>query len=486
MEQTFTGRLQRDMKQVQGLLNMHINMDINLREFSFLTFSAALFYLDGMVSSNMLQAYIIKPCLEARRLLPLAGTARELLTKQVLISSSFEMEESVEKAARALMNGQVLLLCDTMKNAILVDVREFAKRPVGTPLTESVVVGQQQGFNESIRDNITLIRRIVHTPDLINEMITVGKSMPTAVSLMYLKDVAPEKTLERLKARLEKIDLDCVLSIGILQQLIEDHPMAFLPQAVTTERPDRAASFLLEGQIVLVMDGSPMAMALPINFFHLMHASDDSNMCWQYGFFIRLIRIIGICTMLYLPGVFVALTMYHLEALPLPLIESIIVSQSTVPLSLFTETLLMLIIFDLINEAGTRVPGILGSSLSIVSGLIMGQAAVEANLISPLLIIVAASAGLGSHAIPDYSVSIAFRILQMGFLFAAALGGFFGLCLLTIVLVCGLCGMTSLGAPYLAPLSPARSRNLDLFFRSPIWLNRTRTYLANRGKDRRV
>ena len=486
MEQTFTGRLQRDMKQVQGLLNMHINMDINLREFSFLNFSAALFYLDGMVSSNMLQAYIIKPCLEARRLLPLAGTARELLTKQVLISSSFEMEESVEKAARALMNGQVLLLCDTMKNAILVDVREFAKRPVGTPLTESVVVGQQQGFNESIRDNITLIRRIVHTPDLINEMITVGKSMPTAVSLMYLKDVAPEKTLERLKARLEKIDLDCVLSIGILQQLIEDHPMAFLPQAVTTERPDRAASFLLEGQIVLVMDGSPMAMALPINFFHLMHASDDSNMRWQYGFFIRLIRIIGICTMLYLPGVFVALTMYHLEALPLPLIESIIVSQSTVPLSLFTETFLMLIIFNLINEAGTRVPGILGSSLSIVSGLIMGQAAVEANLISPLLIIVAASAGLGSHAIPDYSVSIAFRILQMGFLFAAALGGFFGLCLLTIVLVCGLCGMTSLGAPYLAPLSPARSRNLDLFFRSPIWLNRTRTYLANRGKDRRV
>jgi Bacillus/Clostridium GerA spore germination protein. len=485
MENKFSGHLAKDLMRMRDGLHMDVNMDVNLREFSFLHFSAAIFYLDGMVSSNMLQAYVIKPCLEAKLLMPMAGTALDLLTKKVLISSSFEIERDIKKSIQALMNGQVVLLCDTMAEAILVDIREFAKRPVGTPLTESVVVGQQQGFNESIRDNITLIRRIVHSADLINEMTTVGRNVPTALSILYLKGIASEAALERLKGRIRQIDLDCVLSLGILQQLIEDHPLAFLPQAVTTERPDRVASFLMEGQIVLVMDGSPMALALPINFFHLMHTSDDTNMRWQYGTFIRLIRLIGICTMLYLPSVFVALTMYHLEALPLPLIDSIIESQSAVPLSLFMETLLMLIMFNLINEAGTRVPGILGSSLSIVSGLILGQAAVEAKLISPLLIIVVASAGLGSHAIPDYSVSTAFRILQLAFLLAAALGGFFGLSLLTVFFVCGLCGMTSLGVPYLAPLSPKRSRNLDLLLRLPIFHQRYRTYLADEAAPAR-
>ncbi len=489
METNFTGRIAKDIKQVKEMLHMDVNVDINLREFNFLNFSAAVFYLDGMVSSNMLQAYVVKPCLEAKELLPLTGSAKELLTKSVLIASAFEPEPNIRKAAQTLMDGQVVLLCDTMDCAIIIDIREFAKRPVGTPQTQEVVVGQHQGFNESLRDNVTLIRRLVHSTDLIGEMTTVGVRIPTSVSVMYLKGIAPEPMVERLKKRLKEIDLDCVLSIGILQQLIEDNPLSFVPQSASTERPDRAASFLLEGQIVLVMDGSPIALATPISFFHLLHTSDDTNMRWQYGTFVRMIRLIGIFITLYLPGIFVAMTMYHLEALPLPLIDSIMQSQSSVPLSIFMETVLMLFMFNLINEAGTRVPGMLGSSLSIVAGLILGQAAVEAKLINPLLIIVVATAGLGGHAVPDYSLSIAFRILQLFLVLFATLGGFYGLCLVTVIMICGLCGMTSLGVPYLAPLTPRRSRNLDLVVRMPIWHQRYRTYLAddtaqNRAKGR--
>lgn len=485
MEKRFTGRVLKDQKALHDILHMDINVDVNMREFMFLKNNAVIFYLEGMVSSNMLQAYIIKPCLEAGEIRDLGGTVKEMLTQSVLIASSFKEERDIMKAAQALTDGQAVLLCETMNTALIIDIREFVKRPVGTPLTEAVVIGQQQGFNESLRDNITLIRRLIHSTDLISEMTTVGETIPTALSILYIKDVASEELVDRLKDRLKNIKVDCVLSIGILEQLIEDHPYALLPQGVLTERCDRAASFLLEGQIVILIDGSPMALGTPINFFHLLHTSDDTNMRWQYGSFIRLLRFIGVFTTLYLPGVFVALTMYHLEAMPLILLDTIMESQSSVPLSVFMETIMMLVIFNLITEAGSRVPGLLGNSMGIVAGLIMGQAAVEANLINPLLIIVSAMAGLGGHAIPNYSLSMAFRIMQIVLVCAATLGGMFGMTLVTIVLLCGLCGMSSLGLPYMAPLSPKRSHNPDVFFRMPVWQQRFRTYIADENAKKR-
>ncbi|MEG0126762.1 MAG: spore germination protein, partial [Clostridia bacterium] len=216
--------------------------------------------------------------------------------------------------------------------------------------------------------------------------------------------------------------------------------------------------------------GSPLALAMPMGIWHLFHAPDDSHMRWQYGSYMRLIRFIGAVISLLLPALFVSIVIYHPIALPMTLLTSILQSRTVVPISLLGESVLLLTFFSLINEAGTRVPGLMGSSLGLVSTLILGTAAVDAALVSPLLIIVVALSGLGGYALPDYSLSFAFRIAQMLLLL---IGG------MMVLLVCCVAGMESLGMPYLAPSSPKRTHNPDLILRAPVFRQRLRAYLAN-------
>ncbi len=234
------------------------------------------------------------------------------------------------------------------------------------------------------------------------------------------------------------------------------------------------------------MDGSPRALVAPISLWHLFHAPDDSYMRWQYGSFMRVIRMVGAVVALLLPALFVSVVMFHPIALPMSLLTNIIQSRSVISISLFTEALLMLTVFDLINEAGTRIPGLLGSSFGLVSALILGTAAVDAGMVSPLLLIVVALSGLGSYALPDYSLSFAFRMGQMLLLIAGGLMGLPGVCLIAVALIMRVAGMTSLGHPYLAPSTPKRAHNPDLVIRAPVYRQRLRGYLANPFRMKRA
>lgn len=487
-----TGSLKENLSQLERVLHMRINKDVNLRRFQFLQWQAALLFMEGMASGEQLQEYILEPCLQAAQKAEWAGTAQQLLEAHVLQTGAMRSVNDLREAAQALVDGQAILLVDSMAAIIVMDVRGYVRRGISQPVVESVVMGSHEAFNESIRDNITLIRRMVHSTDLIGEMRKIGDQTPSNLCLMYLAGIAPEETIREVKRRLDGCRVDYVANLGVLEQLMEDSPYALLPQVCLTERPDRAASFLMEGQVLLLMDGSPQALCLPINFLHLFHAPDDTFMRWQLGSFMRLIRLIGAAAALLLPGIFTALTMYHPEAVPLTLLTAMLESQSSAPLSVLGESFLMLIAFDLINEAGVRVPGAGGGTLGIVSGLILGQAAVDAKLINPLLIIVVALSGLGTYVIPDYKLSMAFRVLQLLFLAAGGLGGFYGLVGFSVVCLTALCGMTSLGQPFMAPLTPARPGNPDGFWRGPVWRQRLRTYLADpnsmlraRGRMRR-
>lgn len=474
-----TSSLKDNLQALSQRLHMDINKDVNLRRFQFLNWPAALLFMEGMASGDQLQQYILEPCLRARMRPEWTGTAQSLLLEHVLQVGAVSVEKDIADGIQALLDGKAILLVESMAAVIALDVRGFVRRGVSEPIVEAVVMGSHEGFNEALRDNITLIRRMVKSPDLIGEMRQIGEKTPASLCLMYLDGVAPARTVSEVKRRLDGCQVDYISSLGVLEQLIEDDPFALLPQVCLTERADRAASFLMEGQVVLLMDGSPQALCVPIGFLHLFHAPDDTFMRWQLGSFLRLIRLIGAVCTLFLPGIFVALTMFHLEAMPLMLLTAMLESQSMVPLSILGESLMMLVAFNLINEAGVRVPGVGGSSFGVVSGLILGQAAVDANLINPLQIIVVALGGLGSYVIPDYKLSMAFRVLQLLFLAAGGIGGFYGMAALTVVCLCGLCGMTSLGVPYMAPLSPGRPHNPDGFFRTPIWRQRLRAYLAN-------
>ncbi|MBQ7849725.1 MAG: spore germination protein [Clostridia bacterium] len=483
MNQPVTGRLEADLQGMDAMVHRSVNPDMHLRRFRTLGRSAALYFADGLMSVDFLQHYVLAP-LTALRDVP--SQSPECLLRDAVCSADIQQAASLSEAAQQLMNGRAVLFVEGMRCALGYDVRLFVRRGISPPLTESVVLGPHQGFNESIRDCITLIRRILPTPDLIGEMCTVGRRYPTALCVMYLHGVADEGLVRRVKARLDGIGADHVMSIGALQQLIEDRPFSLLPQFVLTERPDRAASMLLEGQIVLVLDGSPQVLALPAGLLHLLHTPDDASARWQYGTFMRLLRIFGMLAALLLPGLFAAVVTFHPEALPVTLLTAILESQAAVPFSIPAETFLMLIMFNLIGEASTRVPSVVGSTLGTVSGLILGQAAVEAKLVHPLLLIVVAVSSLGSYAVPDYSLGLALRIGQLLLLAAGCVFGVYGIVLFLAAGAVRLCGLTSLGSPFLAPLSPLRPRNPDLFARWPLWLQRSRTWLAAAGERPRT
>lgn len=477
MGEKIASSLESSLGTLEKRLHRPENADMLCRCFQVFRRDAALFFVDGLISTDFLQHYILTPC-QDRSSAHLNGSVEEAL-RQLIPVGDTRAVVTYNEAVQAVVSGKAVLLAEGMPCALCFDIRYFVRRGISPPLTESVVNGPHQGFNESLRDNITLLRRILPTAELIGEMGSIGDRYPTGLCVMYLKGAVDPSVLRRVKNRLNGCRVDQVLSIGALAQLLEDAPRALLPQCALTERPDRAASFLLEGQVVIVMDGSPQVLAAPISMLHLLHTPDDTSLRWQYGTFLRLIRLAGALCTLFLPGLFVAAATFHPEALPVTLLTAILESQAEVPLSIPAETFLMLLMFSLIGEAGTRVPGVVGNSLGTVSGLILGQAAVEARLAHPLLIIVVAVSSLGSYAIPDYSLGLAFRIGQLLVLGAGCVLGVYGVALAAVVMTLRLCAMSSFGSPYAAPLSPSRLHNPDLLLRLPIWRQRLTGWLGN-------
>ena len=459
--------------------------DVILHEFQLLGHPAALLYVDGLTDDQKLQKFVLAPCLQAKEP-PEDEPLDSYLSRQVLQVASVQATAQLPAVLQRVFGGDAALICDTMPGALVIDVKGFVKRAVSEPVNETVIVGPHAGFTESLRDNVVLIRRMMRSPALISEEVFVGSKVPTRLCLMYLDGVAQQEVLAELRRRIAGCNVDYVGSLGMLEQLIEDKPYSLLPQVANTERPDRAASFLEEGQIVVLMENAPAVIALPMGLMHLYHAPDDTSMRWQYGTFLRLLRITGMLLSLLLPAIYVALTVFHPEGMALSLLTSVIESQSRVPLSLFTSMLLMLLVFSLINEAGARIPGVMGGSLSIVSGLILGQAAVEADMFSPLLIIVVAISGLGSYAVPSFPLTLSLRIAQFFLVVAAGIAGYLGVVLGCFYLLMRMAGITSLGCPYFAPIAPKRPSNPDAVLRMPIWRQRLRGFMANPFQLRRT
>ena len=485
MQPFFSRDLKRNMKLMQKLLNTGENSDIVIRELTALGQDCAVYYVDGMVGASLAADFVIRPLLRCREVLS-GKQALDKICREVIEAPEVKRMAEPAQAVSAMMNGLCLLLIDTADEAILTDVRFYVKRGISSPKTETVVVGPHEAFTEPLRDNLTLLHRLLPTPDLICKRITVGTRVKTNVAIVSLRNACPPETTAELERRITTTNVDDVLTIGMLGQLIEDDPFAPLPQAASTERPDRAVSFLLEGQAVVLIDGSPRCLCMPVTLWHLFHAPDDTYMRWQYGSFMRFIRFFGASVALLLPALFVSIVIFHPISLPMSLLTNIIQSRSVVSISLLSEALLMLTVFDLINEAGTRIPGLLGSSFGLVSTLILGTAAVDAGLVSPLLLIVVALSGLGSYALPDYSLSFAFRMGQMALLIAGGLLGVPGICLLSVFLLLRVAGMKSLGRPYLAPRSPLRMHNPDLLLRAPVFRQRLRTWFSRPGQRLRA
>ena len=479
-------RLSRNLDVFRDRLGAPVNADVIIRRFQSGAFESAILAIDGMVNSQLIDENILKPCMDlpdtaGEDVAPAKRTA--YLMAHAVSILPMKMKENVDEILADVLGGQCALLCEGCAVACVMDVRGFEKRSIGRPEAEQVVLGPHESFNESIRTNITLLRRIVQREELITEFVTAGGRMKTRCALLYLRGTAQEDMVERIRARLESCTYDFALTTGEVEQLIEEHPLSLLPQCVRTERPDRAASFLAEGQVVVLTDGSPAALGAPATIYHQLHTPDDASMRWQYGTFLRMVRAIGVLIHVFLPGLYLAVLRFHQELLSPMLLTSVYETSSRVPIPVFLEALLMTLAFDLINEAGLRAPGAMGNALGIVSGLILGQSAVSADIVSPLLLIVVAASGLGGFCVPGYALSIGLKIVQLMFLVAGALGGLYAMVLLLCALLCALCAMNSAGSPLTAPLTPPRRGNPDIFWRLPMKYQKARAFFAKRKAD---
>ena len=463
------------------------NRDIIIREFKVgRKVKAFMAYIDGMIDKRTINLAIL-PQLMSREVFEELGEEcpADYLMENILAVHDVRKTNKYSDVVMQILNGLSALFLEGCGECILIETRGYEKRNVDTPKTETVVKGPQEGFTENLRTNVALVRNIIKNENLVTEMLPVGNTNHSSCAVMYLEGIANPKVIQEVKKRLKKIDAAFIMGDGMIEQFIEDNSFMLFPQIISTERPDRTASFIMEGQVVIIAEGTPFALAVPVTFFGLFHTSEDTYVRWPGGTFLRLIRILGLFCATFLPGLYVALILYHIEMIPTELLVSIAKAKELVPFPTLLEVLIMEVAFELIREGGIRVPSIIGQTLGIVGALILGQAAVNAGLVSPLLVIVISITGLGSFAIPNYTLAIAVRIERLLFIFAGAVLGFYGISLMAVLLTYLACSMKSFGVPYFVPVAPKTKLNPDIIFRYPIWTQKERPDAFNTPNRKR-
>lgn len=479
--------LQLNIERMRQEFNIPVNCDLIIREFILSNgIKACIAFIEGMTDKQVVNNFILRQLMWPESFNSYQGTdISGYIVDKVLSVNDIKKSKEFKKIISEVLNGRTALFVDGSEECILVETKGYEKRNVDKPVTESVVRGSQEGFTENLRTNITLIRKIIRNKNLMTEILPMGKTNHLNCAVLYMDGIADPVLIKEVKRRIKSIDADFIMGDGMLEQFIEDSPFRIFPQVINTERPDRAASFLMEGQVVIVTDGTPFALAMPVTFFRLFHTSEDSNVRWQFGTVIRFVRILGLLSATFLPGLYLALILYHQEMLPTDLLASIAIAKENVPFPTLVEVLLMELSFELIREAGIRVPGIIGTTLGIIGALILGQAAVAANIVSPILIIVVAITGLGNFAIPNYSLATGVRILRFFFILFGAMAGFYGMSAAIFIVGCIACSMKSFGVPFFSPIAPKLKTNPDVLIRQPIWKQKMRTDYLNTPNRKR-
>jgi len=485
---TVSTSLQANLQYVKRELHSPKNKDVIIREFKVMNCcDACVVYIDGMADKNTINNFILRQ-LMLRPLPEQAGEVCSLdyIAENLLAANEIQRVRDIDAAIREVLNGLTALFVDGAPECILVETRGYESRSITEPLNEQVVYGPQEAFVEQLRTNITLIRKIIRSKDLITEIRPIGKGGQISCAMLYVDGIVNPRVVREMKRRLDNINVNITIGTGIVNELIEERPFSLFPQSLSTERPDRTAAFLMDGQIALILEGSPQAIIVPITFFHLFHTSDDSTLRWQYGNFQRYVRLIACFFAIFLPGLYLALTLYHSEMIPAELMSSLHQARENVPFPAVIEVLLMELSFEIIREAGVRVPGLVGQTLGIIGAIVLGQAAVEAGLVSPVLIIIVAITGLGNFAIPDYRLSYAIRISRFIFIVLGTIAGFYGISAGMYVMFGFACSLKSFGVPYFSPVAPKTESNPDIVTRGPVWTQIQRPDFLNTRNRRRA
>lgn len=373
---------------------------------------------------------------------------------------------------------------DTLSIAFDIEVKGFQQRSIDKPSNETVIKGPHEAFVENIRTNTSLIRRIINNENLIIENIEVGKITKTKCAVCYMDNITNSDLIHEVKYRLNNLEVDSVLSAGELEQLIVDSNNLGIPQVLSTERPDKATKYLLNGRVIIIINGSPYALIMPAVLIDFLTSPEDSNLKVNFGNFLRGLRVLACFITLLFPGLYIAVTSFHQEILPTSLLYSILASRASVPFPIIAEILLMEFSFELIREAGLRVPSAIGSTIGIVGALVLGQAAVSAGIVSPILIIIVAITGIASFAIPDFSFGFHLRYFRFLFILLGYMAGFLGIAIGLFVYISLLCSLQSFGVSYTTPFAPAVNSKGNSYLLPPIWKREYRApYVAPKKEE---
>lgn len=398
--------------------------------------------------------------------------AIEVLKERVLTNAVIDFADTIEGVIEKILSGRVVLHPEGSRQALVCDVSQTPVRSVEEPETEGIARGPREGFVEQIEANLALLRRRLRTPHLRTESFTVGKYTQTRVVLTYIEGVASETVVAEARSRLERIgvNIDGLLVSDTVVELIEDHPFSLFPTINTTERPERVAAALLEGRFAIFVEGTPFALFAPTYFAEFFTSSADHTERPITTLMLRTVRLLSLFITLFLPSIYVALVSFHHEAIPTILLLSIALGREGVPFPPAGEAFLMEGAFEVLREAGLRLPKTLSNAVSIVGVLVIGQAAVAAKVISPIMIIIVGLTAVASFTTPNFGTADVLRFLRFPILFLTALFGAIGMLISFILLVTHLVSLRSFGVPYMAPLAPFRYNEIKKgLWRRPVW-----------------
>ncbi|WP_273226388.1 spore germination protein [Geosporobacter ferrireducens] len=445
---------------------------------------AFFFFIDALTDKNLIQRDFINPIV----MMSLEQLFNEINIYNLPCNDTTLLYDS-EKVVESILSGNSVFICDILPFAISCTLPDIEKRGIAEPITEKNVRGPHEGFVEYLGTNLSILRRKIKNNRLKFKTVTLGVQTRQKVVVAYIEGIANIAIVNSLFNKISEIEIDGLPAIGYVEQSLTPHPHSLFPQFLSTERPDRAMAALLEGRIVVLQDGTPVVLIAPVNFMSFFQALDDYSTLWIHGSFLRIIRLVALVVAILLPSLYIAVTSFHYYAVPLDLLIPLAESRARVPFPPIVEVLILEVTVEMIREAAIRLPTYIGTAISVVAGLIIGEAAVQAGIVSDLLIVIVAATAVASYVIPSYDMSLTIRILRFCFILASSVFGIIGIVVCTALTFAHLVTLESLGQPYFQPLVPVTGRDFkDTFFRLPLKImnkrdKTTRTKNKTRSRD---
>ena len=480
-------QIPKTINRVKGLLNQEFSLcsDFILREVIMGKENTRVIIasIDGFFNKAILAENIIEPIINYSGNKSYSSVFT-LLKENVLSISDLKELYSFKDCVDGILTGDVVLFIDGEDKAFKIGLKAPEKRAVGEPDTEISIKGSREGFSESLRTNVVLIRRRIKNSKFKVESLVLGEQTNTDIAICYIQGIAAPEVVEEVKNRLNRINTDAILATGYIEQFIQDGKMPFFPMVGNSEKPDKVAAKLLEGRVAILADGTPTVLTVPFLMIESFQAPEDYFGEYYFASFMRLLRLMCFFISVYLPGLYVAVISFHQTIIPFKLMLTMAATREGIPFSAFIEALIMVITFEILREAGLRMPRAIGQAVSIVGAIVLGDAAVSAGIASAPLVIIAALAGICSFIVPPLMKVGA--ILRIVILIAANILGLLGIGFVTYMFTIYLCGKKSFFVPILSPFAPFRGESLkDSFIVAPIWSMFNRPSSLTKGQNRK-